>query len=812
MSKYIVWMFVHLGTWCLMLLAAGGLGSFFLRRQRFHSFVEWTVFTVALGLGLCGLILFTLGVLGLLSPTVLWPLTVLGATLAIARVAQVYKHRGIPSLLQWKEHSKAHRLIIALILLLAFSYWGLLLLTTQYPPVHWDAIANHLVLVRKFLIEHRLVAHTGIPQPILPALNHLLFTWAMGLKDDILAQMIEHTFMMLTALGLYAWGKRQKRSLLGLAAAAFWLGHPLVLWLGESALVDMSLACFAFLGVYALRNFWDHRIAFWWYLGVALLAMAASCKMLGLFFLGVGAGLGLLAWLRSNTGWKRVIQLSSRRAKAVANGEVFIERNMSSSNTERTSAESSDTVDTPWMNDRVQIHTREPQASGATVNTAAGFVLKQLIRGWVLGVLIVMPWYGFITYYTGSPVWPILPQYSRGIWADPTVINNFNEFISHPVGVPKTPANFVLLPIHITAHPEKFEADDNRPLFILLIVWPLTWIIAFWNRSVRWWVLWALAYTAFWFVSGQFLRYWVPALPLIGLALCESIRWVIQKLSKSVSFHSAVWIGITLWAVWIGTHIAFAELETKKLPPVDREARIQFLRNFRLGYKAVEYVNEHTDQSDTVYSINGTTLNYFFKAQVIDSSGALQRVTLPRFRWPDDYRWMQWLESQNVSWIVVNYGGLSLPQESPVAHPYWPNYEIVYADRLTYVFHRLSAPPEVDLEPAAAMGQGYEGYLDGTDCDGVYGWVWDPSHPDDPIMVDIYDGDISLATVPANGFRKDLSSAGKGNGYHAYGFITPPSLKDGKPHSIWVRVSGTGFQLGSTPREMICTQQIEASP
>ena len=99
----------------------------------------------------------------------------------------------------------------------------------------------------------------GSPHPVMPALNHMLFAWGLALKDDILAQMIEHTFMMLTAVGLYAWGRRQGRPLFGLAVAAFWLANPLVLWLGESAYVDIALVCFTLLGVYALRRFWETR-------------------------------------------------------------------------------------------------------------------------------------------------------------------------------------------------------------------------------------------------------------------------------------------------------------------------------------------------------------------------------------------------------------------------------------------------------------------------------------------------------------------------------------------------------------------------
>jgi asparagine synthase (glutamine-hydrolysing) len=98
----------------------------------------------------------------------------------------------------------------------------------------------------------------------------------------------------------------------------------------------------------------------------------------------------------------------------------------------------------------------------------------------------------------------------------------------------------------------------------------------------------------------------------------------------------------------------------------------------------------------------------------------------------------------------------------------------------------------------------YEGTHDGADCNMISGWAWDMNRPDTPIYVDIYDGSTLLATLKADEFRQDLVYAGKGNGRHAFNFVVPLWLKDGKPHSILVRVSGTDFDLSSTPRQIVC--------
>src|SRR5947207_885213 len=221
---------IHLAALTLMLLCAAGFGNLFLRKYRFHDLVERLVFTVTLGLGLCALVLFILGLFSLLYQSLIWVLTVAGAIATV--LTFLYSHSRSPEFRRWKQNlsfrdrkslfSPRHA-VVALLIVLAGCYWVLLLMKSQYPPHNWDSISNHLVIAHENLKAHGLVLVWGVPMPVLPLLNHMLFTWGLALKDDILPQMVVHTFLMLTALGLYAWGKRQNHSVVGCAAAALWL-------------------------------------------------------------------------------------------------------------------------------------------------------------------------------------------------------------------------------------------------------------------------------------------------------------------------------------------------------------------------------------------------------------------------------------------------------------------------------------------------------------------------------------------------------------------------------------------------------------
>jgi hypothetical protein len=107
------------------------------------------------------------------------------------------------------------------------------------------------------------------------------------------------------------------------------------------------------------------------------------------------------------------------------------------------------------------------------------------------------------------------------------------------------------------------------------------------------------------------------------------------------------------------------------------------------------------------------------------------------------------------------------------------------------------------LRKASTMiNNGYEGFLDRADYEVIAGWAYDTRQRDQPLEIELYDGRVMLATVSADGFRRDLLQAGKGNGRHSFALPTPTCLKDGKPHSIRARVANSRFDLIGSPRAM----------
>jgi hypothetical protein len=94
----------------------------------------------------------------------------------------------------------------------------------------------------------------------------------------------------------------------------------------------------------------------------------------------------------------------------------------------------------------------------------------------------------------------------------------------------------------------------------------------------------------------------------------------------------------------------------------------------------------------------------------------------------------------------------------------------------------------------------YQGSLDVANCTTIQGYLWDTNDDQSTINAAIYADGNFLVVVPAQ-----QVSPGIGSGFHGFIFATPASLKNGQPHSISVRVSGTSITLANTPKTITCS-------
>ena len=116
---------------------------------------------------------------------------------------------------------------------------------------------------------------------------------------------------------------------------------------------------------------------------------------------------------------------------------------------------------------------------------------------------------------------------------------------------------------------------------------------------------------------------------------------------------------------------------------------------------------------------------------------------------------------------------------------------------------RLLLPLPGEL-PSFAKGIPYAGFLEGANCTEIAGWVWNKTQPDAVVKVEICDGSDVIQTVEASGLREDLAKNGIGTGKYGFRIPTPSQFKDGKLHTVRVRISGIGLELQKSPVSLTC--------
>jgi autotransporter passenger strand-loop-strand repeat protein len=117
-------------------------------------------------------------------------------------------------------------------------------------------------------------------------------------------------------------------------------------------------------------------------------------------------------------------------------------------------------------------------------------------------------------------------------------------------------------------------------------------------------------------------------------------------------------------------------------------------------------------------------------------------------------------------------------------------------EALEAVRRRLAARAKAAAK-ASALGR-LTGGLDEVEARRIRGWARDEAVPDLPVVLDIIDNGVTIATLPADRYRMDLALGGIGSGRHGFDIAIPGGLAAGR-HLIQVRRSKDGHDLPQSP-------------
>ncbi len=358
------------------------------------------------------------------------------------------------------------------------------------PPTAKDTLLYHFALPKAFVAQGSNAFIDGNIASHLPLGTEMQVVWARLMShpyaDDAASGATIWLFFPLLLIAVYAWaveiGISRTWSLIATAMVA---SIPTAYYVASSGYIDLSLALYVTLATFALTRWWKEQSWGWVVLMAIFLGAALSVKLTAVF---VFAAFALIVLLRAR---------ETKNPVATAPG--------------------SDNGAVP--------------ASGRIVLTGFAALL--------LAGVIASPWYIRTWVATGSPVFPfymsIWPGKANGWDVERSYL--FQAMNSQYGGTGTDKVNYLTAPVRLSvaAQPEQHEYYDGvlGPAFLIglpLLAWAL-WKFDL-PIEVKIGAGVAGVMYLFWLFSSEQLRYLLPIVPLLAIAIVASAEKIGGAVAK----------------------------------------------------------------------------------------------------------------------------------------------------------------------------------------------------------------------------------------------------------------------------------------
>jgi 4-amino-4-deoxy-L-arabinose transferase-like glycosyltransferase len=254
-------------------------------RFKYCSFWEQLSFSIALGLGVISYLILILGLFGGLYPGIVLAILAVGALLCYP-VWGGWPRAALDLYGRLGQFTMGQRLAAIALVVVALALLAPVTLLPLYPPTQFDATMYHLPFAKIYAQRREIVFTPYLRYVSSPQVNEMLFTFALMVYDDLLAQLTQFLMLMATAAATLGFGVRHFSPRVGWWAAALWLANPLALWLAASAYVDVGLTFYVTMTIYAFWNWRAARETRWLCLAGIFCGLAIGVKLLAFFFAG----------------------------------------------------------------------------------------------------------------------------------------------------------------------------------------------------------------------------------------------------------------------------------------------------------------------------------------------------------------------------------------------------------------------------------------------------------------------------------------------------------------------------------------------
>ena len=542
-------------------LAAVTFGALLLRpfRLTYRFPAERLIFAAALGFGVIAYATLALGLFHLLYPSVMYGLLVALTVAAVSEMRPLWQ--TLTAYLRRAYAPTAADLFLSAILLFLLTYH---FLGTMLPPVFFDSLVYHLAMPKLYVLQHAITYCPYNFYSNFPFTLEMLYTFGLALDGAILVKGLNYVIHLLMLGGLYSFTRTYFSHRMGLLSVLIFYTIP---WVGFTSFllyIEIGLAAYFWLAMYALVNWTARRETGWIVLGGILTGF-----MLGIKYLAgqnaVILGVSLIAYVT----WQAV---QAKRLTGAAHS---------------------------WQHYRV----------------VGYFALPAL--------LVASPWYLKSWLWTGNPVFPFL--FGGKTW-DLARLQQYLTYYQGGSGLMQLtqPRSWLLLPWHLVFPADKGNVSSGP---LMLIFLPLLVFCHRLRPLISAFLLGSALFLLGWASSSAQFRFLVPLFPFLSVVTAYALTETVLNASRGWLKHVA-WgvtgLFLLLNVLYVVTNLN--DTFTPFGVITGTESRHDYLsRHLADLYPITQYANETLPAAATILYF-GETRGYYADRKFIANSAEDQTV------------------------------------------------------------------------------------------------------------------------------------------------------------------------------------------
>ncbi len=238
------------------------------------------------------------------------------------------------------------------------------------------------------------------------------------------------------------------------------------------------------------------------------------------------------------------------------------------------------------------------------VRYAAGFGLAVLVTG--------APWYVYNAYHSGNPFLPFLGRFfGSGFWSP--LDTGYIETLIDGYGTGDSVSSLLGLPWSLSFgdFPQRAELS---PLYFASL--PVLLLAAVFDHRLRALVLLSLGFILFWFWTVPVVRYLLPILPVLSVAIAAVFDRLVLRLPLPGRNAPAAIAGACALVLVLPAWQSAAKIVDAGLPPVTQQDRDRYLGRL-VSYRTYQFLNDLRGSDYTLYALYSEDMVYYAKGRVM---------------------------------------------------------------------------------------------------------------------------------------------------------------------------------------------------